>query len=478
MYEMRRIARAGWLGLLLVLSGCAAGSGCQDTNIANAQPQIAVNPTSLSYGSVSLMSVHSAPIEVSNTGTGWLEFEEITVVDDAGGAFWCSQTPQAISSSEPWVLQVAFAPIEDEDHSGILRLASNSIEDTVLDIPLDGLGYRPVLDIDPDTLYYDTAEGSEAETQVVVLESTGTGPVALQEVFIDGDEEGAFSVELPASVDTPYQLEVGLSIELQVHHDPVIGEDYEATLQVLSDDLNDEVQVVDLVAGDGGSSGSEPVVEITEPNNGFALEVGSLLDLAGTVYDADQSSDTLVIYFYSSIQGNLGMVDDSDGDGNVSLADVELELGAHTISLFAQDNDLNVGSDSISALVWEEGQTFDYVISGGDTIYHYFAVDDDITIYLNGSPIYVDADGGDNQHAPIPLEAAPGDTLRIVATDNIAWNRVLEGLFLHLNEGNIQTLNDPYAGSGVEGDPNYDANYDIDELPYVFLDEEYVISIP
>lgn len=478
MFELCRISSVSWMGLFLVLTGCAAGGGCQDTNLANAQPQIAVNPTSLSYGSVSLMSVHSAPIEVSNTGTGWLEFEDVDVVDDADGAFWCSVAPAAITASEPWVLNVSFAPIDDEDHVGTLRLTTNAFDDTVLDIPLEGAGYRPVLDIDPDTLYYDTDEGSTTETQVVILESAGTGPVVVQEVLVEDDAEGAFSVELPPSVQTPYELEPGLSIELEVTHEPVIGENYEATLHILSDDLNDEDQVVDLVAGDGGSSGTEPVVEITTPSNGHALEVGGTFDLAGTVYDADQSATSLVVYFTSNTQGNLGTVI-PDGDGNVALSDVELELGTHTVSLIAIDNEAHTGIDSISVLVWEEGQTFDYVISGGiEGIYTYYTVDDDITVYLNGSPIFVDADGANNQHAPIPLEASPGDTLNIVATDTMAWNRELGALFLHLNEGNIQPLNDPYTASGDEDNDDYDPNYDIDELPYVFLDEEYVISIP
>ena len=464
--------------ILLLLSLVAlAQLGCSETTLSRSEAQIAVEPESISFGSVNLLTIQSEPLKVINEGSGWLEIQGIEMLDDEGeGSFWASSDPYSLIGDEEWTLNVSFAPVEELGQDAVLRLTSNAVDSPVVDIPLDGVGVRPVLDLLPSAMHFDTSEGATTESQTLVLESAGSGGVLIHELAMIEDEESAFSYELPAAVLLPYMLEPGLSIEVTITHEPVIGGAYGAELHVYSNDLNDEDQTVTLAASGSGATGNTPEVEITEPGSGHAMELGDLVDLVGIVTDADQDADTLVVYFQSDAQGNLGTVA-PDVDGNVSILDAELDAGTHNITLLAIDNQGNTGSDTVSVLVWEEGQTFDYVISGGDTPYHYFMIDDDVNLYLNGSLFFTDNDANQNLHAPVAVTAMPGDVIRIEATDQIACSKALDGLYLHLNDANIQPLNDLISVSACEEHDDYDPDYE-GPWPNVFLDEQYVITIP
>ncbi len=472
---MRRASEDGAATLALALVGLL-GAGCQETGISNARPQIEVDPPSLSFGEVAMGSYLSETVTVRNTGTGWLEFDDVEIVNDDDRAFVVSAEPAAILSGEEWSLNVAYVPYDEITSQADLRLTTNAADDPVVDVALEGVGTRPVLDIDPTVLHFDTAEGATTETQVVILESTGSGAVLIQQLQVQADDGGAFDVDVPPSVALPYSLEPGHSIEVEVVHEPVEGETYTAELHVFSNDIHDEDQTVYLMAEPSGAGGSTPEVEITAPPSGYALEEGGVFDLEGVVSDADQDPETLVVYAQSSIDGNLGALAPA-ADGTVTLADVELSLGDHVVSLYAIDDQGNVGSAVIDVLIWEAGQTFEYVISGGDTPYHYFNVDDDISIMVNGTTVFFDNDGNQNLHAPVTIEAAVGDTIQIVAVDQVACTALLDALFLHLNEANIQQLNDDYAISACEDHEAYDPEYD-GPWPNEFFNESYVIAIP
>jgi hypothetical protein len=460
----------------LAVAVLVSTSGCSETNVANARPQIEVNPTSLDYGHVSLLTIATDQIVLSNNGTGWLEFESIEVVESSGGSFWPSTEPQAIGSGDEWVLNVSFAPVLEEAANGTLRITSNSVEQAVVDITLGGDGVRPILDVTPTAHHFDTSDGAGTETDTVTLESSGSGPVIVQDVFIEGDDFGAFNVSLPPTVQLPHSLDPGLSIEVDIIHVPEIGESYQAQMHILSNDINDEDQVVQLSASGQGTGGEPPECLITTPNSGFALEVGGAFDLEGLVTDVDQDNNTLVAYLQSDLQGNLGPLF-PDAKGNVTLDDIELELGSHTVSLVAIDNENNLCSHPITVLIWEQGQTFDYMISGGASAYHYFAVDDDLAIYLDGDAVFIDNDGQQNLMAPIPITAEPGQTLRIVASDQIACTGILDALVLHLNDNNVQPLNDEFCKSDCEEHQCYDPTY-TGPWPNDFLDQQFVIAIP
>ena len=91
-----------------------------------------------------------------------------------------------------------------------------------------------------------------------------------------------------------------------------------------------------------GVYNTPPSVQITAPADGDVVLPDELLELVGKATDDQQSPDTLVVTWTSSLDGLLG---DSvaDVDGIVVLPVTELSVGTHAITLAALD-DQNQGA--------------------------------------------------------------------------------------------------------------------------------------
>jgi hypothetical protein len=115
----------------------------------------------------------------------------------------------------------------------------------------------------------------------------------------------------------------------------------------------------------------------------------------------------------------------------------------------------------------------DFILSGGTSQGETIGVDDDLTLELNGTPIFVNSDGFATELAPIQFSAAEGDSLRIVATDVDPYCRGIDPLYLHcVTTSGIQVLD---ADGQMDGcsppNPPRPANY-------VFYDQTFVIDVP
>ena len=112
----------------------------------------------------------------------------------------------------------------------------------------------------------------------------------------------------------------------------------------------------------------------------------------------------------------------------------------------------------------------EFILSGGTSSDETIGVDDDVTIYLNGIPIFVNADGFATEISPISFTAENGDALRVVASDVDTFCRGIEPLHLHCATG---------AGAQV-----LDADGQLDGCvtpgtrpPGVFYDQTFTIDV-
>ena len=104
-----------------------------------------------------------------------------------------------------------------------------------------------------------------------------------------------------------------------------------------------------------------------------------------------------------------------------------------------------------------------FVLSGGPLPDDEIFVDDDLTVRLNGDPIFVDGDGSANYLEPIRFAARAGDQLRIVAADAQPSCRGLGTLYLHCRTGGkARKLSDRVDVCN-------------DQPPGVFFNKRYVI---
>jgi hypothetical protein len=90
-----------------------------------------------------------------------------------------------------------------------------------------------------------------------------------------------------------------------------------------------------------------------------------------------------------------------------------------------------------------------FVLSGGSTPTAGISVDDDLSVLLNGQPLFTDNDGQDNSEFgengvldPIQFSASNGDILTITALDVLGGCRDLSpGLSLHrISDNSAQSI--------------------------------------
>jgi hypothetical protein len=94
-----------------------------------------------------------------------------------------------------------------------------------------------------------------------------------------------------------------------------------------------------------------PLVTITSPLSGHEYYDGDLVSFAGDVSSADGTEMALLVRWASDVQGEL-YVGNADGAGNTSF-DYELIPGLHIITLYAEDANGVIGSDTTTVTVNE-----------------------------------------------------------------------------------------------------------------------------
>ncbi len=107
----------------------------------------------------------------------------------------------------------------------------------------------------------------------------------------------------------------------------------------------------------------------------------------------------------------------------------------------------------------------DAVLSGGQSPAETIGVDDDLSVYLNGSVVFSEDDDFAQETPPIHLgPVSPGDKVRVTANDSriFGGHRQIEPLYLHCpSTGAVQVLDrDGFEDPNVNYPPSNDVFYD------------------
>ncbi len=456
------------------------GGGCDNgaANLNEAVPDIRLSESSLDFGEVQMGYYRLLSIAVYNDGSGWLTVSDAVLGEGSGTAF-DMQAPGREVAPGAWVeLSVMFAPNHEGSDHGTVRITSDDPDSPEVELYLAGVGVQPQVEVSPSLLYFPTTISGE-QSQEVQVASVGSGPLSLLGVEMEGGDP-VFSAHLPEGMELPFLLAPGLNLTVTVTFSGDDGLSHSDRLLVMTDDPDGDEAAwpVDVVAGstEPGGDNHDPLVEITAPDDLAAFYTGTPILFAGQVADADQAPDQIAILWQSSIDGYFasGFADASGGtQADTSL----LSPGEHVITLIARDGEGAEASDSVEVLVWDDEDEFVFVLSGGETPWDFWHVDDDVTVYINGMPVMVDDDDHENSHAPLEFTAQPGDGVRVVAEDQKWCTKALDALWLHAESGAMQALNEELSVSACEEHPDFDPEY-IGPWPNDFFDQEWVISIP
>ena len=190
-------------------------------------PDIVVTPVSLDYSLVYIGASVTDTLVVSNQGSGVLGVNNITS-DNAN--YSVDITSFNLYPGENQEIQVTFAPTSEGVISGNLTIESNDPDEPTVVIALQGEGAQPPdISVSTDTLTDSLFTGDTA-VHLLTISNTGLGDL----VFEAGLTDTSWLTITPDSGTVPSDS----SLDLQVTFDATTlpGGDYEATIEILSND--------------------------------------------------------------------------------------------------------------------------------------------------------------------------------------------------------------------------------------------------
>lgn len=451
-------------------------TACVDNAVHAGLPKADVSPASIDFGEVVLGTAAQIGVNVQNSGIGELEVSAASMSDISSPDLRVVDFPKSVSRDAAGVLTIEYQPDVEGQDFGSVTITSNDKDNPTIEVPIEGTGVRPHCDVDPELLYFGTLAVGESATQTVRISASGSGDLRIRSIAFAGEEDAAYTFSLPTEYAEPYTLANGFSIAMNVTFAPPSADEFTGEVLVTTNDPDEEQVAVHLYGNtvDDPTKNESPVVEILDPNTGEHFLSTQVVTLSGHVYDQDEAATNLTCTWYAA--GTPVAAALPTGAGDV-MSTAMLPVGAIDVALRCFDSAGAMGEDVASVEVFDPDKPLPYVISGGTSLFDYISVDDDLEIKLNGTRIYVDASGEASTLAPIKFEAAVGDQLEIIATDQKYCRAYLDSLRLFWGSGDMQVLNVDTCHSACEGEDCYDEDY-AGPWPNVFLDEFYTIEIP
>jgi len=257
------------LSMSLSGTGVAAGS-------------MGANPSSLSFGNVTVGTNQSLSETVTNAGGSSVTISQVTV---SGTGFSLSgiSTPLTLSAGQSSTFSLTFAPQSAASASGNVTLTSTASNPT-LTIPVTGTGVTPgTLGSNPTSLNFGSVTVGSNQSLSETVTNTGGSSVTISQATISGT---GFSL---SGITTPLTLSAGQSTTFSVKFAPTSAASASGNVTLTSTASNPTLTIP--LTGTGvtqGTLGSNP----TSLNFG-SVTVGNNQSLSETVTNAGGSSVTI-----------------------------------------------------------------------------------------------------------------------------------------------------------------------------------------
>ncbi len=250
------------------------------TGVANGQ--LAVNPTSQSFGSVAMGSQFNQTVTLTNNGASTVSISQVSAT---GSGFKLSgvTTPIALNTSQSTTFTVAFAPQSIAAASGSVMIMSNA-SNPALTIPLSGTGVAAgALGSSPTSLAFGSLQVGNNQALSGIVTNTGGSSVTISQAGISGT---GFTL---SGMTTPVTLGAGQSASFGVSFTPQSAGSASGSVMIMSNASNPTLTIP--LSGTGvaaGALGSSP----TSLAFG-SLQVGNNQALSGIVTNTGGSSVTI-----------------------------------------------------------------------------------------------------------------------------------------------------------------------------------------
>ena len=368
--------------------------------------------------------------------------------------------------------------IKPEEKESQLVLVSDDEEQPEASVSLEAFGVEPLVDVEPSILWFGTLAQDETSTQDFQISARGSGSLKITELAFADDEGEAFAYSLPDGVVLPYEMASGLSLTGTVTFTAVDDRSWDGLLVVRSNDPTTPETSIQLLANteDDPTENDNPIVEILDPDYMAYFLEGETVTVEAQVWDSEGDLETIVgaLYADSTTVGSAM----ASSDGEMIFETASLPPGDISLTVRAFDQEGATGEDSIEVRVWDADEPLAYTLTGGPTLYDYWAVDDDVKVYVDGVLVFSDTNYTTDTHPPFEFEAGSGSTVRIVATDANYCQQELGPLTIHFGASYSQVLlEEGFCRSACPEDACYDPDFLWAENSE-FFDETYTIEIP
>ncbi len=265
----------------LSLSGAGAAPG-----------QLAANPGSLSFGTVTVGSTQTQSATLTNTGGSSLTISQATATG-TGFSVTGLNLPLTLAPGQAVSATVAFAPTTGGSVSGTLSVSSNA---SPVAVSLSGAGAtQGLLAASPTSVSFGTVPVGSSQTQNATLTNTGGSSLTISQGSVTGTGFSLTGLTLPAT------LAPGQSVSAAIVFAPTTSGSASGYLSIASN-ASDPTLGVNL-SGSGSTVTGQLSVSPSSMNFG-SVTVGSTQSLTGSLTAAG-SSVTISSASSSKSQFNL-----------------------------------------------------------------------------------------------------------------------------------------------------------------------------
>jgi hypothetical protein len=205
--------------------------------VNSGQPIISANPSSVSFGNVTVGAPNSQTIVLQNNGTASLTISQATV-SGAGFSMSGLATPATIAAGSSTTFNVAFGPTGAGAVSGSVSVVSNAAGSPT-SIPLSGTGVTVTRLLSSSTagLAFGNVAVSNKSSQNVILTNNGNSTVTIGSASVSGAGFGSSGVVAGQTIGAGQTATLGVSFT------PASAATVSGTVTVTSNATNSPISV-------------------------------------------------------------------------------------------------------------------------------------------------------------------------------------------------------------------------------------------
>jgi len=186
------------MGSVSIVSNATNSPATISLSGAGVQPQIAVTPGSISFGSVTTGTSSSQAVSVSNPGSATLTITQ-SAITGAGFGLSGLTLPLNLAPGQSTAFSVSFAPSVTGSVTGSIALTSNAPASLTTN-SLSGTGVQPQIAVLPGSISFGNVTTGTSNTQTVQVSNPGSATLTITQATLTGAGFGLSGLTLPLSL--------------------------------------------------------------------------------------------------------------------------------------------------------------------------------------------------------------------------------------------------------------------------------------